>query len=815
MVFSMHIQKTLPYFLLFLFMITNIASTTSLPSLIVLEPKVSFIDNKTLSFNLTLIYSSDIPTNVSIAIILYTYDMKMIQTYRTRFNISSKMMYFFSSSIPLNESLPPDIYHINFTLTSKIENKSLLLTVYLPPTLNDYKLLLQKITSLRMSIDTNNKSMFLIYSTNLQPAVTKTLKAYRASLRAFLNKDIENATLLFHKTKIMYQNLQEQYLKNISKTPFNYAYLKNLDEYLFLDPKVIFTFWSRILITTIFIPILIFVFLPLYATKIDIWLDNLADTFEKIGSNVKLYRSIISDRISYLLTVSKSSIIPSYRFNLLLISAAFISTIGLLTNNIITIIGSMLVSPILSIAVGTSIGLALRDEKIDDITGSYIFWKGIKSEIYTVLLTIATSFLATTLISMVYPIVPTQQILIGSRPNLSDLGIAIGAGFAGSLAFLGSKKETSVIIGAAMALAYIPPASVIGISLVMQRIDITLGSLSLLIVNIIALTFSVYLTARLYVLEPLLADFLKIIFLNFKESIINFEPRQFLNTLASFLVSWINIILNISPLHRQEMEHSLRPYIKYISTSLLKYIFMPISFVFITVFILTTDVLYPVTYMFRTFDMFLSGIVNKEIFLEKYGSLFLYILIFLFVLWLIYSYRITMKNTNLKHSLIYILYSIFIWSLIEYLFELYLFNRAHTLLFLIFFLYITIILYWHRIHNKARAIAVGFALFSLLFIIFQSAYVYQSIVYSQTLANVSDTAKYVVATHLNMRPSDIVVKSSVISGKPILTIGIKTSMGRIDEFKLSKEDINIISQSIRELTSWEDLAIEYYYILTP
>ena len=124
-------------------------------------------------------------------------------------------------------------------------------------------------------------------------------------------------------------------------------------------------------------------------------------------------------------------------------------------------------------------------------------------------------------------------------------------------------------------------------------------------------------------------------------------------------------------------------------------------------------------------------------------------------------------------------------------------------------------LYWHRIHNKARAIAVGFALFSLLFIIFQSAYVYQSIVYSQTLANVSDTAKYVVATHLNMRPSDIVVKSSVISGKPILTIGIKTSMGRIDEFKLSKEDINIISQSIRELTSWEDLAIEYYYILTP
>ncbi len=740
--------------------------------------------------------------------------MTLLETYQTYIKIPPQITYFYSSSIPINISLFPDIYYVNLTFLSNIINQSFILQIYLPPSLDDYRLLLEKITSLRMLIEENYENLRLPQSIVFRSILKRLQETYRESLTLFLEDKKRNATILYHKANVLYSNLKKNYMSNISKISFNYIYLKNLDNYLLLDPKVILVFWSRILITTLIIPILIFVFLPLYATRIDIWLVNLADIIEKIGKNMDLYKSTINDRINALLTLSQSSITPSFRFNLLLISAAFISTIGLLTNNIITIIGSMLVSPILSIAVGTAIGLAFKDEKIDDVTGSYIFWKGIKSEIYTVTLTIITSFITTKIISTVYPIIVTQQIIISSRPNLSDLGIAIGAGFAGSLAFLTLKKESTAIIGAAMALAFIPPAANIGISLVIQRLDMTLGSLSLLIVNIIALTSSVYLTARIYVLEPLLSDFTKVIYLNFKESILNLNPKHFINTLSSLIISWINIILNISPLHNKG-EGSLIPYIKYILIYLFKYLFIPLTFVFITVFILTTNIFYPITFIFKTFETYLSNIVNKEMLLEKYGRFLSYLLGLLIILWLIYSFKISKKKQNLRTIIFYIGYSILIWSFIEYIYELYLFSRAHTLIFLIYFLTIAIIIYWNKINNKARAIAMGFTVFSLLFIIFQSAYVYQSIIYSQNLVNISNTAKYVVSTYLNLSPDLITVKSSISHSRPILTIGIKVPINNIGTFKLNNIDIKIISQSIRELTGWDELIINFHYILIP
>jgi len=670
-----------------------------------------------------------------------------------------------------------------------------------------------------MIIEEKGESLRLMLPLDFQEKITMLQKTYQLSLKAYTNNDPVNATLLFSKAKSIYLYLKHSYTSSIAKIPFEYVYLKNLDDSLFLDPQLVLTFWTRIIITTAFFPVIIFLFLPLYITKLDIWLENISQASEELEKDIKLYESIIDQRVVSLLSISKSYVASSLRFYLLLIAAAFISTIGLLTDNLITIIGSMLVSPILSISVGTSIGLALRDKKVDNVTGSSIFWTGMKNEVFMIILTILTSFFTTQIVSIVYPIIPTEQLLLRSRPNLSDLGIAIGAGLAGALALLGSKREASVVVGAAIAIALIPPASTIGIGLVMRRPDITLGSLTLLVINVIALTLSVYLAVRIYLLETVLSRFFKAFALELKESVQKFDPRLFINTLTDFFISWINIILNISPLREkndsEDVLSYIIPYIKQITFLLIEYVMIPILFVFSFGFIMSTNLFYPLTLLFRTLDLTLSNFINKRYVLESYANVILYIGVILAVVWLVYSYKVLRRKNTLRRSIGYILYSVLLWVFFEYTYDIYLFSRTHTVFFLSYFSLVSIILYWGKIKNKAKAIAVGFTLFSLLFITLQSAYVYQSLVYSQKLVNVSSIARYVTATYLNINSSKVVVDSKLVGTKPMVKIGIEIPATLIDKFMLKEEDVIILSQSIREMTGWSDLSIDFYYILTP
>ena len=815
------VNKSILPFLMFILATLSLSSVlaNNAGTIILVKPKLRLVNNNLLVYNITLVSFNNEPLNVSVYITLKSRSNETIERYNITCKLPPQTTYTLSGSLSLPETLSPNVYFINISYLSQVINKSFLLRVYLPPSLEDYKMFLKDITSLRMIVEEKGESLRLMFPLDFQEKITMLQKTYQLSLKAYTNNDPVNATLLFSKAKSIYLDLKHSYTSSIAKIPFEYVYLKNLDDSLFLDPQLILTFWTRIIITTAFFPVIIFLFLPLYITKLDIWLENISQASEELEKDIKLYESIIGQRVVSLLSISKSYVVSSLRFYLLLIIAAFISTIGLLTDNLITIIGSMLVSPILSISVGTSIGLALRDEKVDNVTGSSIFWTGMKNEVCMIILTILTSFFTTQIVSIVYPIIPTEQLLLRSRPNLSDLGIAIGAGLAGALALLGSKREVSVVVGAAIAIALIPPASTIGIGLVMRRPDITLGSLTLLVINVIALTLSVYLAVRIYLLEAVLSRFFKAFALELKESIQKFDPRLFINTLTDFLISWINIILNISPLEeKNDSEDALSyviPYIKQITFLLIEYVITPILFVFSFGFIMSTNLFYPLTLLFRTLDLALSNFINKRYILKSYANVILYIGVILAVVWLVYSYKVLRRKNTLRRSIGYILYSVLLWIFFEYIYDIYLFSRTHTVFFLSYFSLISIILYWGKIKNKAKAIAVGFTLFSLLFTTLQSAYVYQSLVYSQKLVNVSSIARYVTATYLNINSSKIIVESKLVGTKPLVKIGIEVPATLIDKFMLKEEDIIILSQSIREMTGWSDLSIDFYYILTP
>jgi uncharacterized hydrophobic protein (TIGR00271 family) len=81
-----------------------------------------------------------------------------------------------------------------------------------------------------------------------------------------------------------------------------------------------------------------------------------------------------------------------------------------------------------------------------------------------------------------------SEILSRTNPTLIDFGIAMAAGMAG--AFANSRRSiSSALPGVAIAVALVPPLSVVGIGLSLGQQEITVGSSLLFCTNLICIIF--------------------------------------------------------------------------------------------------------------------------------------------------------------------------------------------------------------------------------------------------------------------------------------------------------------------------------------
>ena len=189
--------------------------------------------------------------------------------------------------------------------------------------------------------------------------------------------------------------------------------------------------------------------------------------------------------------------IPSFRFYSMLGLAAAISTLGLIANSTATIIGAMIIAPLMNPILSFSYALVsfkpqlLRKATVTLLTG--ILW------------VILVSWLITLLTGTK---IAGSEILSRSNPNLLDLGVAIASGTAGAFAItrLG-VSNADALPGVAIAVALVPPLCVIGINFAYGSqliIDPTIrpeyrithgllnigqGSLLLFLTNFIAIVF--------------------------------------------------------------------------------------------------------------------------------------------------------------------------------------------------------------------------------------------------------------------------------------------------------------------------------------
>ncbi|MBF2002526.1 MAG: DUF389 domain-containing protein [Synechococcales cyanobacterium M58_A2018_015] len=169
---------------------------------------------------------------------------------------------------------------------------------------------------------------------------------------------------------------------------------------------------------------------------------------------------------------------PSLSFYVLLSLSGAIATFGLLANSAATIIGAMIVAPLMGPILGIAFSVVMGNRRL--------LKRSLLSVVTGVLLVILIGLAICRLTGLN---TLTPEIQGRTAPTLLDLGVALAAGTAG--AYAKSRRDISdALPGVAIAVALVPPLSVVGIGIAYRLPTVTGGSLLLFLTNLVGIIFS-------------------------------------------------------------------------------------------------------------------------------------------------------------------------------------------------------------------------------------------------------------------------------------------------------------------------------------
>ena len=182
---------------------------------------------------------------------------------------------------------------------------------------------------------------------------------------------------------------------------------------------------------------------------------------------------------------------PSLGFFVLLLCAAVIATLGLISNSTAVVIGAMIVAPLMDPILSLAFALSISNNKLA------------KRSLLTVLIGVITVIATAALLATVLDVSEVNREMTSrTAPNLIDLGVAVAAAVAGSFSMTRERLSNS-LAGVAIAVALVPPLCVCGIGLSMGNEvvavfgrgtvagltnQISEGSFLLFLVNLIGIT---------------------------------------------------------------------------------------------------------------------------------------------------------------------------------------------------------------------------------------------------------------------------------------------------------------------------------------
>jgi len=166
------------------------------------------------------------------------------------------------------------------------------------------------------------------------------------------------------------------------------------------------------------------------------------------------------------------------RFSVLLILSAIIATYGVTSDSVATVIGAMIVAPLMTPIMAVSLSVVSGDGR--NIMRSLLIVAAGTAVV------VGLAYVLTAVLRGTVQIAGNSQITSRTSPRLIDLVIALASGAAG--AFATSREDVSdALPGVAIAVSLVPPLSVVGICLSAGAFGQAWGAFLLFLTNFLAI----------------------------------------------------------------------------------------------------------------------------------------------------------------------------------------------------------------------------------------------------------------------------------------------------------------------------------------
>ena len=175
---------------------------------------------------------------------------------------------------------------------------------------------------------------------------------------------------------------------------------------------------------------------------------------------------------------------------LLTVLSSLVVCIGILRNNVVFIIGAMVIAPVLGPNFALSLGTTLGDVSLSR--------KAIRVIVIGILISLSFSLF----MGLVLPVNPQIPELVSrTEVNIGDIVLALAAGSAAALSF--TSGLLSALIGVMVAVALLPPLVTAGLLVGAGYWRMALGSILLFLTNFICINLSGVVTFIIQGIRPL------------------------------------------------------------------------------------------------------------------------------------------------------------------------------------------------------------------------------------------------------------------------------------------------------------------------
>lgn len=161
----------------------------------------------------------------------------------------------------------------------------------------------------------------------------------------------------------------------------------------------------------------------------------------------------------------------------MVVLSSIVAAIGILRNNLVALIGAMVIAPLLGPNVALSLATTLGDISLA------------KRALKVNVLGILTALVLSVFIGFVFTVNPDTHVLASrTEVGLGDVALALAAGSAGALAF--TTGVPTVLVGVMVAVALLPPLVTLGLLLGSGHWHMALGAMLLLLINLICINLA-------------------------------------------------------------------------------------------------------------------------------------------------------------------------------------------------------------------------------------------------------------------------------------------------------------------------------------